>query len=145
MFLVDTNVLVYGVDRSTPEHAHCRALLERWRRDPMPWYLTWPIVYEFLRVSTHPRVFRNPMSAREAWAFIRALLAAPNLTLLVPGPRHADVAEQTFNEIPMLRGNLLHDAHTAILMRENGIRTIVTRDTDFYRFPFLEPADPLTL
>ena len=36
------------------------------------------------------------------------------------------------------------DAHTAVLMREHGIRCIVTRDTDFHRFPFLESVDPLT-
>jgi hypothetical protein len=28
-------------------------------------------------------------------------------------------------------------------MREHGIRRIITRDTDFHRFPFLEPVDPL--
>ena len=40
-------------------------------------------------------------------------------------------------------GNLLHDAHTAILMREHGIRRICTRDTDFNQFTFLEVIDPL--
>jgi len=29
-------------------------------------------------------------------------------------------------------------------MREHGIRRIYTRDTDFHRFPFLEPIDPTT-
>jgi predicted nucleic acid-binding protein len=46
-------------------------------------------------------------------------------------------------ELPWLAGNLLHDAHTAILMREHGIRRICTRDTDFHRFAFLEVVDPL--
>ena len=36
-----------------------------------------------------------------------------------------------------------HDAHTAILMREHGIKRIYTRDTDFHRFPFLESVHPL--
>jgi predicted nucleic acid-binding protein len=27
-------------------------------------------------------------------------------------------------------------------MREHGIKRIYTRDTDFHRFPFLEPVDP---
>jgi len=53
------------------------------------------------------------------------------------------VAEQVIGELPHLAGNLLHDAHTAILMREHGIRRIVTRDTDFHRFSFLETVDPL--
>src|SRR5262249_8922648 len=42
-----------------------------------------------------------------------------------------------------LAGNLLHDAHTAILMRKHGIGRICTRDTDFNQFPFLEAIDPL--
>jgi predicted nucleic acid-binding protein len=29
-------------------------------------------------------------------------------------------------------------------MREHGIRRIYTRDTDFHRFPFVEPIDPMT-
>jgi len=27
-------------------------------------------------------------------------------------------------------------------MREHGIKRIYARDTDFHRFPFLEPIDP---
>ena len=42
-----------------------------------------------------------------------------------------------------LKGNIVHDAHTAILMREHGIREICTRDTDFHRFSFLTVTDPL--
>ncbi len=45
-------------------------------------------------------------------------------------------------EIPHLSGNLMHDAHTAVLMREHGVQRIYTRDTDFHRFPFVEPIDP---
>jgi predicted nucleic acid-binding protein len=45
--------------------------------------------------------------------------------------------------VPQLRGNLLHDAHTAALMHEHGIRAIYTRDTDFHRFPDVEIRDPL--
>lgn len=42
-------------------------------------------------------------------------------------------------------GDVLHDTHTAILMREHGIRRVCTRDTGFHRFPFLEVVDPLRL
>lgn len=41
-------------------------------------------------------------------------------------------------------GNIAHDTQTAVLMHEHGIRRICTRDTDFHRFTFLEPIDPLT-
>ena len=128
------------IRRTTP----VRAALEGWRRQPDAWYVTWGILYEFLRVTTHPRVMRHPWNTREAWRFVAALLASPGLDVLAPTDRHAAVAAQVFAEIPHLSGNLVHDAHTAVLMREHGIRRIVTRDTDFHRFPFLEPMDPIT-
>jgi len=144
MFAVDTNVLLYAADKSFSEHVRCRRLLEKWRRQALPWFTTWAIVYEFLRVSTHPRVFTRPWTTREAFRFIEGVLASPSLSVLEHTSRHAAVAAQTLAEISELRGNILHDAHTAILMREHGIRRIYTRDSDFQRFPFLEVVDPLT-
>ena len=57
--------------------------------------------------------------------------------------RHSRVLAEVVAEVPGLSGNIVHDTQTAVLMREHGIRRICTRDTDFHRFPFLEPIDPL--
>jgi predicted nucleic acid-binding protein len=86
---------------------------------------------------------RRPWSISVAWEFVTALLASPGLGVLVPTQRHADVAGEVISELPDLTGNLLHDTHTAILMREHGIARICTRDADFNRFRFLEVIDPL--
>lgn len=136
-------MLVYAADADSRFHGPCRDWIERQRARPDAWYFTWAIVYEFLRVTTHPRVLRRPWSATEAWAFVMALLASPGVSVLVAGPRHADVAIDVIAELPHIAGNLLHDAHTAILMREHGIRRICTRDADFHQFRFLEVIDPL--
>ncbi len=144
MFVVDTNVLVYAADTSAPEHARCRALLDEWRAKNGAWYLTWSVCYEFLRVVTHPRVFRQPWTVEAAAGFLAALRSSPGMAILLPTDRHARVLEETIAEVPQISGNLLHDVHVAVLMREHGIRRIVTRDTDFHRFRFLDPIDPLT-
>ena len=144
MFVVDTNVLVYAADRSAEEFAACRRALDRWRAEPTPWYLTWGIVYEFLRITTHPRVFRTPWPVTDAWHFIATILATQGISVLVASERHQDVAAQVLESVPAMRGNLLFDARTAILMREHGITRIYTRDTDFHRFPFVEVLDPVT-
>ena len=143
MLAVDTNVLVYAADADSQFHAPCRRWLERQRSRPDAWYTSWSILYEFLRVTTHPRVMRRPWSAAAAWEFVAALLASPGLAVLVATQRHSDVAGEVFAELPHLAGNMLHDTHTAVLMREHGISRICTRDTDFNRFPFLEVIDPL--
>jgi len=143
VFAVDTNVLVYAANVRSPAHDRCRSLLEDWRSQASAWFLTWGIVYEFLRVSTPPRVFQHPLSAANAWSFVEAIMTSPGLSMLTATERHAEIAATVIEEIPFLSGNLMHDAETAILMREHGIKTIYTRDTDFHRFPFVEPIDPL--
>ena len=143
MFLVDTNLLVYAADADSLFHTRAVAWFERQRSRPDAWYITWPIIFEFLRVTTHPRAMPRPWTLAKSWTFIEGLLAAPGLCVLVPTHRHPQIAAAVFAELPFLAGNILHDAHTAILMREHGIRRICTRDTDFHRFPFLEVVDPL--
>ncbi len=144
MFVVDTNVLVYAADEDSPYHDRCLERLNLWRQQAGAWYLTWGIVYEFLRITTHPRVMRRPWETPLAWRFVSALLASPGVEVLVATDRHASVAEQVLSQCHTISGTLMHDAHTAILMQEHGVRRIYTRDTDFHRFPFLEPLDPLT-
>ena len=85
------------------------------------------------------------VGAPRAWDFIAALLASPGLSVLTPTLRHADVASEVLAEMPQLSGNIFHDAHTAILMREHGISRIVTRDAEFHRFRFLHVIDPQDL
>lgn len=143
MFVVDTNILVYAADEDSVFHSQSYERLEEWRGQASAWYVTWGILYEFLRVVTHPRIFRRPWSAPQAWNFVEAVLASPSLGVLIPTERHAEVAAGAIRDVPHLSGNLMHDAETAILMREHGVTRIYTRDTDFHRFPFLEPIDPI--
>ena len=86
---------------------------------------------------------RPPWTIKQSWDFVAALLASPGFDVLKPTERHPQIAAQVFAELPFLSGNVLHDAHTAILMREHGIRRICTHDADFHRFPLLEVVDPL--
>ncbi len=143
MLVFDTNVLIYALDENSEFHHSCRLRLEEARRDPSPAFLTWNICYEFLRVSTHRRILVSPRTAAQAWSFLTGLLASSGITLLHATERHGAVLSQTLSELPDVRGNVAHDLHTAVLMREHGISRICTRDTDFYRFPFLSVVDPL--
>ena len=41
-----------------------------------------------------------------------------------------------------LRGNAVPDAHVAALLRQHGVSTLYTNDTDFKRFDFLRVVNP---
>jgi hypothetical protein len=143
VFVVDANVLVYGARSDSPFHRECHEALERWRAQHGAWFATWSILYEFIRVVTHRGSTVRPWTVGAAWDFVEALLESPGFSVLVATSRHAAVAQEVFREMPDVSGRLVHDAHIAILMREHGIRRIYTRDTDFHRFSFLEPIDPI--
>ncbi|MGE0472447.1 MAG: hypothetical protein AB7P17_02295 [Nitrospirales bacterium] len=116
-----------------------------WRNQRSAWYGTWSILYGFLRVTTHPRVLKLPWTASQARQFVEANITSPALGVLVETDSHAAIDQEVLHDVPQLQGNLLHDTHTTILMKEHGIRQIYTRDMDFHRFPFLEVIDPLQI
>ena len=143
MLVFDTNVLVYAADADSPFHAPCRDRVSQARLDASPAFVTWGICYEFLRVTTHARAPVSPWTQQAAWGYLESLVATPGFEVLVSTPRHASVLARTLSELPDLRGNVMHDVHTAVLMREHGISRICTRDADLRRFPFLTVLDPL--
>jgi len=143
MFVVDTNLLLYAVNRDAPEHERALALIETWRRGERSWFVTWSIVYEFLRVSTHPSIFPDPLDLEAAQRWITVLLEGRRSGILVATDRHAAVLEQVVALHPRLRGNLVHDLHIATLMKEHGVLEIRTADADFHQFDFLRVVNPL--
>ena len=139
----DTNVLIYAVDDTSEFHEACLRRIENARTGYASGFLTWNICYEFLRVTSHPRVLSNPWDPSDGVRFLSHLLESPGFYLLRHTELHLRVLFQSIQELPEVRGNLVHDLHTAILMREHGITQICTLDSDFRRFPFLEIVNPL--
>ena len=143
MFVVDTNILVYAANEDQEEYDICKPLVEKLCNQTGIWHVTWAILYEFARVVTHPRVFVRPWSSPEAWRFIESLLLSPGLVVLTETERHSAVAAEFFRAHPYISGNLIFDVHTAVLMKEHGISTIYTRDSEFHKFSFVDVIDPL--
>jgi hypothetical protein len=142
-FVVDTNVLAYAVNKDCAEHAAASRALARWLAGSIPWALTWQIVYEFLRIVTHPRVFSRPLSARQALGFLDPILGSDLVTVLRPTARHEAVLSDVIKEFGNPAGNIFHDLHVAATMREHGVGQIMTADTDFRKFRFLTVTDPV--
>jgi len=137
MLLVDTNILLYAVNTNAPQHTAARQALEQLCQGRDPWCLTWGIVYEFLRVATHPRVFPCPLSLIQAYTVVQEVSRSPACMVLAETSEHQVQLEQALRLLPRLSGNQVHDLHHAILMREHGIREILTCDLDFRLFPWV--------
>ena len=143
MFVVDTNILLYAAECTFPYHRKARRALGSWMVGDRPCFVTWGILYEFMRVATHPAVFEHPWPWQQAFSFVESLLSGPSVGVLQQTQRHADVLREVVRQCPDVSGNVIHDGHTAVLMREHGVREIRTLDSHFRRFPFLTVVDPL--
>jgi uncharacterized protein len=143
VFVADTNLLIYAADDDFSCQRRMRRLLEEWGVSAEPWYTTWSILYEFLRVTTHRSVFRHPLTFAEAWSFIESLRSSPSFGILQESQHHAEVVRDLTREYPRMSGSRMHDLHIAALMREHGVVEIRTADTDFHEFKFLRVVNPL--
>jgi toxin-antitoxin system PIN domain toxin len=144
-FLIDTNILLHAVNPDSPAHQPACQFLKDHLAAGTSWCTTWPILYEFLRVSTHNRVFPKPLKAAQAFAFVRNLASRDEVGVLTPTERHIATLENIIGRLSHPSGNLFHDIHTAVLMREHGVHEIITADTDFLQFDFLKVTNPLRL
>ena len=141
--LVDTNVLLYAVNRDCEEHARARGFLEALMKGNAPFCVTWSVCYEFLRVSTHPRVFPRPLSAAEALSFLASLIELPQVHVLIPTERHFKVLQEVLAGLPRVAGNFFYDVVNAVHAKEHGVNEIASADTDYHRFTFLTVTDPV--
>jgi toxin-antitoxin system PIN domain toxin len=141
MRAVDTNVLVYAHRAETAQHSKARDVLDGLVKSGEPWGLPWPCVYEFLRVTTHRRVFAPPTPTWVAWENILALMASPGCVLLAPTSRHAGNLASLLRD-QTLRGNDLFDAHIAALVVEHGVRALITGDRRLRRFDGVTVENP---
>lgn len=139
--LVDSNVLLYAVNTASPRHEAARDFV-REQAAGAGFCVTWSILYEWLRVVTHPAVFPRPLDPARARQYIRRLVGEPRVEVLLETPRHLEVLEEVLADAPPLRGNRYHDAHIAAVMREHGVGTIATCDGHFRLFQFLKVIDP---
>jgi len=143
LFAVDTNILLYAAIVEFPEHKKAIALLKKWIRKGESWVITWNVVYEFLRVSTHAAVFERPLRIEQAWGFLNDFILGSNLSILAETKEHDRYITQLIGKHNRIAANVIHDFHTAAILYEHGIRTLYTADTDFLQFPFLEVIDPV--
>src|SRR5947209_4961787 len=77
--VIDTNVLVYAVDSSAPQHSASRALLDAARDPDTVLYLTSQILCEFYAVVTNARRVAVPRAPSDALSAISAILALPGI------------------------------------------------------------------
>lgn len=141
MILVDVNVLVYACRRDAERHREYNA----WLADALGGDEAVGVAPESLaaviRITTHPRVWKTPLSTEQAFAFVDAVRTAPAAIPVLPGADHWRLFAALCKESGA-RGNLIGDSWMAALAIEQGCM-LVTTDRDFARFRGVRTRHPL--
>ncbi len=141
-YSLDANLLLYASDEGNPQFEAAQQFVRDLHRSPDVLCLAWPVLMAYVRIATHPRVFRAPLAPQEAVANVDALLAMPRAIVVTEGDRFLEAYRRVTGEM-RVRGNLVPDAHLATILQQHGVRRLYTCDRDFLKFPFLDVVNPL--
>ena len=141
MRCVDVNVVVYAHRPESPEHERYREWLDEARAGHEPLGVSELVLSGFLRVVTHPRVFREPTPLAVALDFTEGLRGSPAAQPVAPGERHWQIFADLCRRTGAI-GNVVPDAFLAALAIEQSA-VWVTADRTFSRFPGLRSEHPL--
>jgi predicted nucleic acid-binding protein len=100
-------------------------------------------VHEFLERVTHRHAVARALRPADAWAFVEELARSASLRFLGPTERHprvlAEVLDSVRGDVPGLPAGF----EVAVVLREHGVRELLSCDRGMRRFRFLEVRDPV--
>lgn len=138
---LDTNVLIYASDQASPFHGQAADLLGAWAGGPELAHLFWPVAMGYLRIATHPAIFKQPLSPDEAMANLENLVSRPSVRVGGESEGFWDTYRQVAAETAP-RGNLVPDAHLVALMHQYGVSEVWSHDRDLRKFDGITVRDP---
>jgi toxin-antitoxin system PIN domain toxin len=142
MIVADLNLILYAHDAGSPLYPKART----WWLDLLsgnePVGLAEVVLFGFMRLSTHGRIFQQPMTPLEAAGHIRRWLAQPYVQVLTTGSEHVEQVLSLLGSAGTA-GNLVTDAQIAAIALDHDA-TVHSADADFTRFPGLRWHNPIT-
>jgi toxin-antitoxin system PIN domain toxin len=141
MKAIDTNIFIFAHFEEFKQHEKARTFCKNLAKDS-DWCIAWQVYYEYLRITTHPSILKKPLTVAEAIEDLKPYFELDNFYVLTETPKHKETTEMIFKSFPSAKGNIIHDCHYATLLKEHGIATIYTADTDFKKFDFIKVVDP---
>ena len=141
MKLLDVNILVAAHREDAAPHRAIGPWLESRLASPPGVALSDLVLSGFVRVVTHPKIFKTPTPLDQALEFAVDLRARPGVTIVRPGVGHWEIFLRLCRSADA-RGNLVPDAYHAALAVEYGLEW-VTLDRGFARYPGLRWSCPL--
>ncbi len=142
MIIPDANLLLYSVDKESPDHAKSAAWWRAALHGSEEVGLCAVVAFAFIRLATNRKVFQHPLTVKDACARVTNWLEFSNLVWLDTQREDVEVAARLLQAAGGAGANLVTDAQiAAIALRVGG--SVHSCDHDFARFPGIDWVDPL--
>lgn len=140
--LIDTNVLLYAYDESSPYHNESLQLVERGRKGELPLCLTPQVLSEFYSLITNPRRTSNFYTAEEALIEIEKFYYSRNIPVIYFTAAAKDHLLILLRRYQVTRQNIF-DLQLVAAMLANNVTRVYTFDrNDFLKFSEIEVLSP---
>ncbi len=139
--LVDANLLLHAVDRTSPDHDAAAAWLTDALNGDRRVGLAWQTIGAFLRLSTHPSAASDPLDAMGAWSHVADWLAAEPVWIPPATEKTAAVLQRLLVHAPASADHV-PEAQLAALAVEHDL-TLCSTNPGFARFRDLRWENPL--
>ncbi len=140
MILADVNVHIHAFRRDSSRHDVCKPWLDGIVAGDARFGVSPLVLSAVARIATNPRIFREPSTVGEAFAFCDNLLGQPHCDIVEPGEAHWSIFRRLCLDTGT-RGPRVADAWYAALAIEHGC-TWISFDRDYARFPGLDWREP---
>ena len=136
MYLFDVNIFVHMHRCDSEHHKKVFSFTENILKSRELFGYSPLILSGFLRVVTHPKIFKTPTDFETAMKFVDSITEHPNAREIISGHSHRHIFRNLCNQIKPT-GNLFPDVYFAALAIDSGC-IWVTCDKGFRRFDGLE-------
>jgi len=141
VIIPDVNLLLIALNSESPDHSRAAKWWKSLVTGNEPVGLLPVVIFAFVRLGTNRKVFPQPLSVAEAFAYVENWLEFPLVSWVEPAASDLSMAKNLLLAAGT-GANLVTDAQIAAA----AIRlkaTVHSADADFGRFPSVEWINPL--
>ena len=140
---LDTNILLYGINRDCPEHEACRDLIGKALKESSSWIVAEQVWFELYRLLRNPSVLEKPLSSCDASETVAWYRNSSGWLTCAWEPDMMHKLHSLWGASGF-QGRTTFDAVLAVTLESHGVKFLYTRNIrDFEVFDFFSLSNPL--
>jgi predicted nucleic acid-binding protein len=140
--LLDTNVLVYAADETSPFHPAAKAIREKGLRGKISLCICPQVLTEFFAIVTDSKRVSNPRTQEEAQVEIVKYTHSENFLKIYPGSNILEGILDLLRKYKVTKQEIFDLQLVATMLSNNVTRLYTYNKDDFIKFREIEVLNP---